>query len=219
MLNTLKRGYFIAGTDTDVGKTVAASWLMIHLGADYWKPVQSGTKEVDVKTVEQISGMTSDHFHPSTYELIDPLSPHEAAKRMGIALDQNRFQLPQSPRPIIAEGAGGLLVPINEKFLVIDLIAKLGLPIILVARSRLGTINHTLLSLEAIRARNLPLLGVVMNGVLMPHNKEAIETYGKVKVLAEIPHMDQIDADKLRHIKPHIPFSRWNESDLKQLAA
>jgi len=214
-----KKGFFVTGTDTDVGKTVVSSWLMVHFGADYWKPIQSGMAEIDSAFVKNITGLTADHFHPSIYELIDPLSPHESAKRMGITLDENRLVLPQSPRPIIVEGAGGLMVPINDRFLVVDLIEKLQLPVLLVARTKLGTINHTLLSLEALRARNLSVMGVIMNGTLAPHNKDAIEYYGKVKVLAEIPQMDHISAEQLRYIKPHIPFSRWNEEMQLAVAA
>ncbi len=209
----LKQGFFIAGTGTDVGKTIVAAWMMAHLGADYWKPVQCGRGEVDKATVQAITGITSDHFHPSTYDLVDPLSPHEAARRMGITLDHNRFVLPVTPRPVIVEGAGGLMVPINNDFLMIDLIARLGLPIVLVCHSQLGTINHTLLSLEAIRARNLPLLGVVMNGSLMPHNKEAVESFGRVKILAEIPQIQTLNTSKLLSIEPHVPFSRWTREE------
>lgn len=214
-----KKGFFIAGTDTDVGKTVVASWLLVHLGADYWKPVQSGRQEIDLVTVRQTTGLTADHFHPSIYDLVDPLSPHEAAKRMGITLDDSRFILPQTPRPLVVEGAGGLMVPINEKFMVIDLIEKLQLPTILVARSKLGTINHTLLSIEAIRSRGLPLAGVVMTGALAPHNKEAIETFGGVTVLAEIPNMDNITSEALRYVKPHVPFSLWGKGGARKEAA
>ncbi len=215
----LKQGFFIAGTGTDVGKTVVSSWMLVHLGADYWKPVQSGMNQIDRATAREISGLTPDHFHPSTYELVDPLVPIESARRMGITLDHNRFVMPVTPRPLLVEGAGGLMVPINEEFLMIDLIAKLGLPIVLVCSSKIGTINHTLLSLEAIRSRKLPLLGVVMNGPLLSYNKEAVESFGQVKVLAEIPQMESITADKLRSIRPHVPFSRWNQEELLHAVA
>ncbi len=213
------KGFFITGTDTDVGKTVAAAWIALHLGGDYWKPLQSGTEEMDLATVRKLSGLTQDHFHPSIYELLDPLAPMEAAKRMGIKLEPDRFQAPKTPRPLIVEGAGGLMVPITENFWVIDLIAKLGLPAVLVSRSKLGTINHTLLSLEALRARNIAVTGVIMNGELMPHNKEAIEKIGKVKVLAEIPQLSIISTDSLRHIKPHIPFAQWRNQAAIEIAA
>jgi malonyl-CoA O-methyltransferase len=189
--------------------------MALHLGGDYWKPTQSGfAEEIDRDTVRRLTGLTPDHFHASTYDLIDPLAPQEAAKRMGIKIDPNRFQLPSTPRPLIVEGAGGLMVPIAEKFLGIDLIAKLGLPIVLVARSTLGTINHTLLSLEAIRARKLPLAGVVINGPLTPHNREAIESYGKVRILAEIPPFPALTQDNFRQIRPHIPFALWDDEKI-----
>lgn len=210
-----RKGFFITGTGTDVGKTVVSAWLALHLGADYWKPVQSGLEGLtDTQTVSYLTNLTSDHFHPSTYELIDPLAPLEAASRMGITIDPNRFALPSSPRPLIVEGAGGLMVPLTEKFLVIDLIQKLGLPAVLVSSSKLGTINHTLLSLEAMRARNIPIAGVVMSGPLTAHNREAIENLGKVQILAEIPHIDNVTIDALRAIKPHVPFSLWGDNGI-----
>ncbi len=195
--------YFITGTDTDVGKTVAAAWAMLHLEANYWKPVQAGIEgETDQAQIRRITGADDDRFHDSAYVLPDPLSPHEAAKRAGVTIDMDAFELPEGDGPLVVEGAGGLMVPLNQTRYVVDLIEMLGLPAILVARSSLGTINHTLLSLGALRARHIPVAGVVMNGPPSPHNREAIETYGAVRVLAEIPPLDPLNREALLAIKP-----------------
>lgn len=202
------QGYFITGTDTDVGKTVAAAWAMLHLDADYWKPTQSGLEPpTDMDVMTTITGFGEDRFHEETYRLTQPLSPHEAAKRDGIEIDMNVFDLPKTSRPVIVEGAGGLMVPLNKDCLVIDLIKQLNLPAILVCRSGLGTINHTLLSLEAIRSRNIEIAGVIINGEKAPHNRQAIEEYGSVPVIAEIDRLDTVDKDSLLAIKPEIDLT------------
>lgn len=196
--------FFVTGTDTDVGKTVAASWLMLHLGADYWKPVQAGLDETDRCTVQQITGFDDTRFHACSYELTQPLSPHESAKRDGVEIDMQKFQLPLTDKPLIVEGAGGLMVPLNKNNLVIDLIVELKLPIILVCRSGLGTINHTLLSLEAIRQRSLPLAGIIINGEKSPHNRQALEEYGHAPIIAEIDYCDVLSRETLLSISPEI---------------
>lgn len=199
------QGFFVTGTDTDVGKTVVAAWLVARLGACYWKPVQAGTHpETDSATVLRLSGASPDRILPEAYVLSEPIAPHEAARREGIALEMAKLVPPPCDRPLVAEGAGGLMVPLNDESFVIDLAREIDLPLILVARSTLGTINHTLLSLEAIRRRGLPLAGVVMNGPEMPHNRAAIERYGQVEVVAEIPWLDAVTRESLMAIEPEI---------------
>jgi dethiobiotin synthase len=203
------QGFFVTGTDTDVGKTVVAAWLVARLGACYWKPVQAGTHpETDSVTVRRLSGAAPDRILPEAYVLAEPMAPHEAARREGIAIDMAKLVPPPCHRPLVAEGAGGLMVPLNEQSYVIDLARELDLPLILVARSTLGTINHTLLSLEAIRRRGLPLAGVVMNGPETPHNRAAIERYGRVEVIAEIPWLDQVTPEALMAIEPEIDLAK-----------
>ena len=142
------RGYFITGTDTNVGKTIVAAWAMLHLDADYCKPTQSGLEPpTDTQQVQTITQFPVSRFHQEAYRLTQPLSPHEAARRDDISINMNEFRLPLTMRPLIIEGAGGLMVPLNDKNFVIDLIVQLNMPVILVCRSGLGTINHTLLSL------------------------------------------------------------------------
>jgi len=203
------QGFFVTGTDTDVGKTVVSAWLLSHLDACYWKPVQAGTEpETDSITVRRLAEVAEDRILPEAYILPDPLSPHEAAKRAGIAIDMNRLKAPACDRPLIVEGAGGLMVPLNDNAFVIDLAAELRLPVILVARSTLGTINHTLLSLEALRRRGLFIAGVVMNGPETPHNRAAIERYGKTQVLAEIPWLEEVTKGALKTIEPEMDLAK-----------
>ena len=197
---------FITGSDTDVGKTLACAWIMLHAPVRYWKPVQTGLEDTDEATLRALTGAGDERFVPTTYALPDPLSPHEAARRAGVEIDLDEFTLPDDDDPLIVEGAGGLLVPLNEKTLVIDLIEKLGLPAILVCRTTLGTINHSLLSLEALRARNLPVAGVILSGPHVPHNRAAIETYGKVPVIGHIPPLDPVDRHALKAVRPEIDF-------------
>lgn len=205
------RGFFVTGTDTDVGKTVVSAWLLAHLDACYWKPVQAGAEpETDTQTVRCLAELPEDRILPEAYVLKEPLAPHEAARREGISIDMAKLVAPQDDRLLIVEGAGGLLVPLNEEDYVIDLIEDLNLPVILVARSTLGTINHTLLSLEALRRRGLVVAGVVINGPESPHNRAAIERYGKTQVIAEIPRLDTVTRSALRQIAP--------EFDLLKLA-
>lgn len=195
---------FITGSDTDVGKTLACAWVMLHSPARYWKPVQAGLEETDEGTIRALTGAGDDRIVPTTYSLPDPLSPHEAARRAGVRIDMEDFVLPGEPGPLIVEGAGGLLVPLNEKALVIDLIEKLCLPAILVCRTTLGTINHSLLSLEALRARSIPVAGVILSGPDIPHNRSAIETYGRVRIIGHIPPLDPLTRDALKAVRPEI---------------
>ena len=200
-------GYFITGTDTGVGKTVAAAWLMLALDADYWKPVQAGLAgETDSEAVRRMTGFGDERFHEPPYRLRAPLSPHEAAKREGIAIDLKTIRMPATPRPLIVEGAGGVLVPLNARANMADLMAELGLPVILVARSALGTINHTLLSLEALRRRRIPV-AVIMNGPRDVSNCDAISAFGNVPVIGELPVLDTIDKGALAAVAPMLPLA------------
>jgi dethiobiotin synthetase len=205
------QGFFVTGTDTDVGKTLISAWLMSHLDADYWKPVQAGTEpETDAMTVRRLAELSADRILPEAYVLAEAMAPHEAARRAGISIDMAKLELPATERLLVAEGAGGLLVPLTETAYIIDLAEQLELPVLLVARSTLGTINHTLLSIEALRRRGLPLAGVVLNGPETPHNRAAIEKYGNVDVIAEIPWLPEVTRATLLTIE--------SELDLEKLA-
>jgi dethiobiotin synthase len=203
------QGFFVTGTDTDVGKTVVSAWLVGRLGASYWKPVQAGNHpETDSEIVRRLSGAPPERILIEAYVLAEPIAPHEAARRAGTTIDVAKLVPPACDGPLVVEGAGGLLVPLDEKASVIDLASELHLPIVLVARSTIGTINHTLLSIEAIRRRGLPLAGVVVNGPETPHNRAAIERYGKVEIIAEIPWLDQISPAVLMAIEPELDLGK-----------
>jgi dethiobiotin synthase len=203
------QGFFVTGTDTDVGKTVVSAWLLTHLDALYWKPVQAGAEpETDAVTVRRLAEISEDRILPEANVLPEAIAPHEAARRAGVAIDMAKLEAPATDRLLVVEGAGGLLVPLTSTDYVIDLAAQLHLPVILVARSTLGTINHTLLSIEALRRRGLPLAGVVVNGPETPHNRAAIERYGEVNVIAEIPWLPELTRASLREIEPELDLEK-----------
>jgi len=190
------KGVFVTGTDTGIGKTLVSAILARAWNADYWKPVQTGVAEEpgDTDTVARLAQLPPERQHLPAYVLQAPLSPWAAAPLEDAEIDATAIVPPRTDAPLIIEGAGGLYVPIDDSHMMIDLIARLGLPVVLAARSGLGTINHTLLSLEALRRRAIPVLGVVMSGPLSAGNREAIERFGNVRVLAEIPPLDRVDA-------------------------
>ena len=189
------RGVFVAGTDTDAGKTVVAAALVAALGARYWKPVQSGLAGLpggDSAEVARPTGRDPADFPPPACAFQAPLAPDQAAALEGARIDPARIVLPQRPGPLVVEGAGGLLVPLDGATLMIDLARRLGLPIVLAARTGLGTINHTLLSLEALARRALPVAGVVFSGPDHPANVAAIRRLGGVPILGRIPRLDPL---------------------------
>ncbi len=195
----IPRQLFITGTDTGVGKTVVSAILMAGLEGKYWKPIQSGLEEMtDTDWIRAVTGLPENHFYTETYRLQQPLSPHASAATEGIHIELESFQLPDTEEHLIVEGAGGIMVPLNETHFMLDLMKKLAIPVLLVARSELGTINHTLLSLEQMRRHGLEVFGVVMNGPNNPGNREAIERYGNVKVRAEIESMPEINSQTLK---------------------
>ncbi|WP_456324587.1 dethiobiotin synthase [Desulfonauticus submarinus] len=188
------RKVFITGTDTGVGKTLISSLLVKKFNAYYFKPIQTGSKEErDVNIVKNLTGLNGEYFLPEVYLLKEPLSPHLAAKRENKKIELKKIFCPQK-EPLVVEGAGGVFVPLNENSFMLDLMQKFSLPVLVVARSTLGTINHTLLTLEALRQKKIDILGVILNGPLNLENKNAIEYYGKVKVLAEIPKLKTINS-------------------------
>lgn len=173
------------------------------LDADYWKPIQAGLQgETDSQLVRRLSGLPAGRFHPATFNLTSPLSPHEAARRDGVVINLVDFKLPKTKNPMIVEGVGGLLVPLNRQDYMLDLIHMLNLPTILVARSTLGTINHTLLSLAQLRARRVAIAGVILNGPINSDNRQAIMDFGKVNIIGEIPHLPQLNSQELAAIEP-----------------
>jgi len=202
------RGLFITGTDTGVGKTVVAAALMHRyrekLKLRYWKPIQTGIEQDDdTATVRTLGECSDEEILDSGVRLNRPLSPHLAAKLAGqrIMVEQvyGILNAHDDPRASwIIEGAGGVLVPINESEQIVDLAHKLGLPVLVVVSTRLGTINHTLLTIEALRRRALIIVGIVMVGEPDSHNRQAIESHGAVSVLGEMPKFPEINAKNIR---------------------
>jgi len=188
---------FVTGTDTGVGKTIVAAILTAGLDANYWKPVQCGLAAAsDTELVQRLTGLGDESFYKETYRLKAALSPHAAAALEDCRIELDKFVLPNPVKQghLVVEGAGGIMVPLNQQDYMLDLMKRLQLPVILVARSGLGTINHTLMSLEIMRQNSIDPLGVVLNGPLNSSNRQAIETYGRTKVLAEIEPIADLSA-------------------------
>jgi len=193
---------FVSGTDTGIGKTVVSAMMTLGQSATYWKPIQSGLEEeTDTEFVRRVTGLSDEHFMPERFRLQEPLSPHASAEIDGVTISLDDFQLPEAgTNNLVVEGAGGLLVPLNDNDMIIDLLERFQLPVLLVSRSELGTLNHTFLSLEALRSREIPVLGVVMNGPKNESNKKAIEKYGNVEVIGEINTIETLNAKTLMSI-------------------
>jgi len=192
--------FVVSGTDTDVGKTVFAAALTLALSGVYWKPVQCGLEEeTDNETLRRLTGLTDDHFLPETYRFKVPLSPHRAAELEGAAIDPRKLQLPASDRPLIVEGAGGLMVPLTREVLYIDVFVFWRAPVIVCARTRLGTINHTLMSLEALRRRSIPVAGVAFIGAENADSERTIVDIARVRRLGRLPVLERLDRDALKH--------------------
>ncbi|MBW8784041.1 MAG: ATP-dependent dethiobiotin synthetase BioD [Novosphingobium sp.] len=190
-------GYIVTGIDTGVGKTVFAAGLAGHLGARYWKPVQAGlAEETDSEVVRRLAGRRAQVL-PETYRLATPCSPHEAARIEGETIVAERLVLPSGEGPLVVEGAGGVLVPLSDTLLTADRFASWGLPAVVVARTTLGTINHTLLTLEALKAREITIAGVVFSGDENIASETAITRFGAVPHLGRLPHLVPLDAETL----------------------
>lgn len=195
--------FFVTGTDTGVGKTVVSALLCAALDAIYWKPIQTGTREgTDRTTVMRLAKLARTRTAPEAYRFVPPVSPHLAARRAGVRIDLRKIAMPRiaSHENLIAEGAGGALVPINDTQLMTDLMRHLELPVLLVARTTLGTINHTLLSLAALRAAELDVRGVIMVGRPNRDNRAAIEHYGRIEVVGVVPWIRQINRRALLEV-------------------
>jgi dethiobiotin synthetase len=192
--------YFITGTDTGLGKTLIASILTLALRGYYWKPVSACSAEemTDLQTVKNLTGLPEQHFYPSSYALQASLSPNQAAEREGVTIDLRLCRLPQHDYPLIVEGAAGVLVPLNQTQCMLDLMVQLKLPVVIVSRGTLGTINHTLLTIEALRRRDVTIHGIIFNGDLNPDNQKNIEEWSGVKTLLHVPTLSTISNASLR---------------------
>jgi dethiobiotin synthase len=191
----------VAGTDTGIGKTVVAAMLTLALDGVYWKPVQAGTRETtDAATVAALTGLGPKRFIPERYLLTEPLSPHRAAELEGVEIDVHILALPTSTpgdHPMIIEGAGGLMVPLTRRTLYIEVFQRWRAPVVLCARTALGTINHSLLSVEALRTRDVPIVGIVFVGDPQPDSQRTICDFAQVKCLGCLPWLAELTPDAL----------------------
>lgn len=194
-------GFIVTGTDTDVGKTVFAAALVGATGGTYWKPIQSGLEApTDTDVVRRLAETGGSGILPEVYRLRTPASPHLAAEKDEVSIDLERLTLPepgQTKSPLIVEGAGGVLVPLSRTVLQIDLFARWELPVIVVASTRLGTINHSLLSIEALRRRAIPIVGVAFCGEANDDSEATICAFGKVRRLGRLPRIGNLTAASL----------------------
>jgi dethiobiotin synthetase len=190
----------VAGTDTGIGKTVFAAGLADLLGAHYWKPIQAGLEgETDSQTVARLGGLSDDRMVPERYRLQTPASPHHAAAIDGVRIGVDKLDVPDTGgRALVIEGSGGLLVPLDRTTLYIDIFARWRIPVVLCARTALGTINHSLLSIEALRHRELDLLGIAFIGESNPETERVICEMGRVRRLGRLPRLSPLSRSTLR---------------------
>lgn len=190
----MNRRIIVTGTDTGVGKTVFAAALAGALDGHYWKPIQAGLDSAtDSASVAELSGLGAGRVLPEAYRLATPCSPHRAAELDGVEIDGGALGVPDVAGALVIEGAGGVLVPVTRHLLFADLFARWRCPAVLVARTTLGTINHSLLSIEALRSRGVPLLGIAFCGEANEDSEATIAALGRVKRLGRLPHLDPLD--------------------------
>ena len=196
----MSRAIAVAGTDTGIGKTVFAAGLAALLGAHYWKPIQSGLEgETDSQAVARLGGLRGDRILPEAYRLKTPASPHQAAAIDGIRIEVDALEIPDLPgRRLVIEGSGGLMVPLDGRTLYVDVFAKWQIPLVLCARTTLGTINHSLLSVEALRSRGIDLLGVAFIGESNPESERSICEIGHARRLGRLPPLSPLASATLR---------------------
>ncbi|MCH7535683.1 MAG: dethiobiotin synthase [Bacteroidetes bacterium] len=189
------RKLFITGNGTDVGKTIISAILVEALKADYWKPIQAGgLDETDTMFVESLVSNDQSVFHPETFVLTEPMSPHAAARIDGIQISLDDFKVPLTSRDLIIEGAGGLMVPVNdENDLVLDLISQLDAETIVVSRNYLGSINHTLLTIEALKVKGVAIAGIIFNDHENKETESYILNYTGIRLLGRVNLEDSIN--------------------------
>jgi len=200
--------FIICGTDTDIGKTLISSFFVRGLNSFYWKPIQSGIEsQTDSQTVKTLAQVSKDKIIKEAYVFTKPLSPHWAAEIDQKTINFDMLRLPKVNGPLIVETAGGLMVPLTRNFLQIDQIKKWNLPVILVCKSSLGTLNHTLLSIEALKSRNIEILGLVVNGKKHLDNPKTLVEFSGMPLITEFPHIKKIDSNNFDIL--------WKELDMK----
>ncbi len=196
---------FVTGIGTDIGKTLISAILVEKLKCDYWKPVQAGELDnSDTMKVQRLISNDQSDFHPEAYRLTQPYSPHKSAALDGVTIDEQTIISPKTGTQLLIEGAGGLMVPLNDHCLVIDLVKQLGAEVILVSQNYLGSINHTLLSIEALKQRGIPLKGIIFNGDENTSTEDYITTYTQVAHLGRIPKLDAVNKETIANAGRYI---------------
>ena len=205
--------FVVTGTDTGIGKTIFSAALAAALGGYYWKPVQSGLdEETDSQVVRRLGCLSPNRILPETYRLRTPASPHLAARLDHVEIEPERLTPPVTDAPLVVEGAGGLLVPLTETEVFADVFARWQIPVILCARTGLGTINHTLLSLEALRCRAIPVFGVAFIGEEQSETQRIIAAMGQARILGRLPRLDPLTPDVLQQaFRETFPLSLFHE--------
>ena len=200
--------FIICGTDTDIGKTLISSFFVRGLNSFYWKPIQSGIElQTDSQTVEKLAQVSKEKIIKEAYVFTKPLSPHWAAEIDQKIINFDKLRLPKVQDSLIVETAGGLMVPITRNFLQIDQIKQWNLPVILVCKSSLGTLNHTLLSIEALKRRNIEIFGLVVNGEKHLDNPKTLVDFSGIPLIAEFPYIPKVDSNNLDIL--------WKELNIK----
>lgn len=195
-MRRLPKDIFVTGIDTNVGKTVISSILAQALHADYWKPIQTGnTDGTDSHTAKKLISNPKSRIHPEAYNLEAPVVPSHAAHLEGVEIDPSQIVLPHTPNRLVVEGAGGLMVHLRRDFMVIDLIRQLKIPVMLVSKNYLGSINHTLLSIEAIQNRGIEILGVIYNGTRTNHMRELIHETTGIPEIGSVRTAENVDRE------------------------
>ena len=202
--------YFVTGIGTGIGKTLISAILTEKLKADYWKPIQAGDLETsDSLNVERLITNTKTFIHPERFKLNTPASPHYAAKLDDIEIQLNDFNMPKTENNLIIEGAGGIMVPLNEKDLLLDLIIKLGAEIILISQNYLGSINHTLLSVNILKQHDIKIRGIIFNGKENLETQRYILQYTGCKFLGHIPNLKQVDKGNILSAGEYIDLNQF----------
>jgi dethiobiotin synthetase len=200
----MTRKIAIAGIHTGIGKTIASAVIAEALGADYWKPVQAGLEERDTVQVQSLLSNGQARVHAEAVLLTQPLSPHAAAAIDKVTVDFRTFKWPETNKTLLVETAGGLLSPMSDTTTMADFISYNQLPAILVSQNYLGSINHTLLTIEVMRSRGIPILGLVVNGASNQASEDYLEQYSGLKICARIPHFETIDREATRQCAEQI---------------
>lgn len=197
MKSSMKR-IFITGNGTDVGKTIISAIITEHLKADYWKPIQSGELDnTDTMKVKRLVSNSTTVFHEEKFKLVQALSPHASAEIDGVKIQLEDFQLPVTNNHLVIEGAGGLMVPLNDKILIADLITYVKASVVLVSRNYLGSINHTLLTVQELQRRGISILGIVFNGEHTPQSENFILQYTQLPLLFRVNMEAKIDKETI----------------------